>query len=53
MHRKVVRYSQSGKGGVSFIISEFFGVEISKDEAVKFGHIIKDESDRLKREWVS
>ena len=50
-YENVIRVnSQSGKGGVSFIISEFFGVEISKDEAVKFGHIIKDESDRLKRE---
>jgi 2-isopropylmalate synthase len=50
-YENVIRVnSQSGKGGVSFIISEFFGVEISKDEAIRFGHIIKDESDRLKRE---
>ncbi|QKF72875.1 2-isopropylmalate synthase [Aliarcobacter faecis] len=42
--------SQSGKGGVSFIISEFFGVDMSKDETIKFGQIIKEESDRLKRE---
>ncbi|WP_418179865.1 2-isopropylmalate synthase [Aliarcobacter lanthieri] len=42
--------SQSGKGGVSFIISEFFGVNMNKDETIKFGYIIKDESDRLKRE---
>ncbi len=50
-YENVIRVnSQSGKGGVSFIISEFFGVEINKDEAIRFGHIIKDESDRLKRE---
>ena len=50
-YEKVIRVnSQSGKGGASFIISEFLGVEMNKDEAIKFGHIIKEESDRLKRE---
>ena len=50
-YENVIRVnSQSGKGGISFIISEFFGVNISKDEAIKFGQIIKDESDKLKRE---
>ena len=50
-YEKVIRVnSQSGKGGASFIISEFLGVELNKDEAIKFGHIIKEESDRLKRE---
>lgn len=50
-YEKVIRVnSQSGKGGASFIISEFLGVEMSKDEAIKFGLVIKEESDRLKRE---
>lgn len=50
-YENVIRVnSQSGKGGISFIISEFFGVNMSKDEAIKFGQIIKDESDKLKRE---
>lgn len=50
-YEKIIRInSQSGKGGASFIISEFLGVEMNKDEAIKFGHIIKEESDKLKRE---
>ena len=50
-YEKVIRVnSQSGKGGASFIISEFLGVNMSKDEAIKFGFFIKEESDRLKRE---
>lgn len=50
-YEKVIRVnSQSGKGGASFIISEFLGVEMNKDEAIKFGHIIKEETDKLKRE---
>lgn len=50
-YENVIRVnSQSGKGGISFIISEFFGVNMSKDEAIKFGQIIKNESDKLKRE---
>ncbi len=50
-YEKVIRVnSQSGKGGASFIISEFLGVEMNKDEAIKFGLIIKEESDKLKRE---
>ena len=50
-YEKVIRVnSQSGKGGASFIISEFLGVNMSKDEAIKFGLVIKEESDRLKRE---
>ncbi len=50
-YEKVIRVnSQSGKGGVAFIISEFFEVQMSKDEAIKFGEIIKEESDKLKRE---
>ncbi|MDD2887977.1 MAG: 2-isopropylmalate synthase [Aliarcobacter sp.] len=50
-YEKVIRVnSQSGKGGASFIISEFLGVNMNKDEAIKFGLVIKDESDKLKRE---
>ena len=50
-YEKVIRVnSQSGKGGASFIISEFLGVNMNKDEAIKFGLVIKEESDRLKRE---
>lgn len=50
-YENVIRVnSQSGKGGISFIISEFFGVNMSKNETIKFGNIIKNESDRLKRE---
>jgi 2-isopropylmalate synthase len=50
-YEKVIRVnSQSGKGGASFIISEFLGVNMSKEEAIKFGDIIKEESDKLKRE---
>jgi 2-isopropylmalate synthase len=50
-YEKVIRVnSQSGKGGISFIISEFFGVQMSKEESIKFGDVIKEESDKLKRE---
>lgn len=50
-YEKVIRVnSQSGKGGASFIISEFLGVNMSKDEVIKFGLVIKNESDKLKRE---
>lgn len=50
-YEKIIRInSQSGKGGASFIISEFLGVEMNKNEAIKFGHVIKEESDKLKRE---
>lgn len=50
-YEKIIRInSQSGKGGASFIISEFLGVNMNKDEAIKFGLVIKEESDRLKRE---
>ncbi|QKF81551.1 2-isopropylmalate synthase [Halarcobacter ebronensis] len=42
--------SQSGKGGVSFIISEFFKEKLTKDEAIKFGILVKEESDKLQRE---
>ena len=46
-YEKVIRInSQSGKGGVSFIINEFLGVAMSKEEAIEFGKVIKEESDK-------
>jgi 2-isopropylmalate synthase len=39
---KVVRInSQSGKGGVAFVIKEVLGVELSKEESIGFGKIVK------------
>jgi 2-isopropylmalate synthase len=50
-YEQVIRVnSQSGKGGVSFIISEFFGVKMSKEEEIAFGKIIKKASDEKKKE---
>ncbi|MEW6551205.1 MAG: 2-isopropylmalate synthase [Campylobacterota bacterium] len=50
-YEQVIRInSQSGKGGVAFIISEFFGHDMSKDEMIAFGKIIKEESDEKGRE---
>lgn len=44
---KVVRInSQSGKGGADFIISQSLGQQMSKDEARKFGKIVKETSDK-------
>jgi len=53
-YEKVVRInSQSGKGGADFIISEFFGKKMSKEEARKFGKIVKSESDKKAKELTS
>ena len=50
-YEQVIRVnSQAGKGGVSFIISEFFGVKMSKEEEIAFGKIIKKASDEKKKE---
>jgi 2-isopropylmalate synthase len=50
-YEKIIRInSQSGKGGVRFIISEFFGEELSNNQAIELGNIIKEETDKLKRE---
>jgi 2-isopropylmalate synthase len=50
-YEKVVRInSQSGKGGADFIVSHFFGEKMSKDEARKFGKIVKAESDKKGQE---
>ena len=46
-YEKVIRInSQSGKGGASFIVSEFLGVNLSKKDAVEFGKIVKEVSDK-------
>lgn len=42
--------SQSGKGGVSFIISEFFEVTMTKNEEIEFGKVVKIASDKKKQE---
>ena len=42
--------SQSGKGGASFIISEFFEVTMSKNEEIEFGKVVKIASDKKKQE---
>ena len=42
--------SQSGKGGVAFIIEEFFNENLSKETSIKFGKIVKKQSDTLQRE---
>lgn len=50
-YEKVIRVnSQSGKGGVSFIISEFFNVKMTKEEEIQFGKIIKKFSDNKNQE---
>ena len=46
-YEKVIRInSQSGKGGASFIISEFLGIDMSKKESIEFGRILKEVSDK-------
>ena len=42
--------SQSGKGGVSFIISEFFNKKLSNEESKEFGIMVKKQSDKVQRE---
>ncbi|WP_321468239.1 2-isopropylmalate synthase [Halarcobacter sp.] len=50
-YENVIRVnSQSGKGGVAFIISEFFGDELDKEKAKGFGLLVKKQSDKLQRE---
>jgi len=46
-YEKVIRInSQSGKGGASFIVSEFLGINMSKKDSIEFGKIIKEISDK-------
>jgi 2-isopropylmalate synthase len=50
-YEQVIRVnSQSEKGGLSFIISEFFGVKMSKEEEIEFEKIIKKALDKKKKE---
>jgi len=46
-YEKVIRInSQSGKGGASFIISEFLGIQMSKERSIEFGKIVNTISDK-------
>ncbi|WCL50027.1 2-isopropylmalate synthase [Leptospira sp. GIMC2001] len=50
-YTSVVRInSQSGKGGVSFILEKDFGISLSKEEKKIFGQVVKDYSDSQGRE---
>jgi 2-isopropylmalate synthase len=50
-YENVIRVnSQSGKGGVAFIISEFFGDDLDKQQAKEFGLLVKKNSDKVQRE---
>ena len=50
-YSKVIRVnSQSGKGGSDFIISHFLGEKMTKEQAKRFGIIVKIESDKKGRE---
>jgi 2-isopropylmalate synthase len=50
-YREVIRVnSQSGKGGVAYLLESQFGIELPKDLQREFGPIANDEVDRLGRE---
>ena len=50
-YREVIRVnSQSGKGGVAYLLESEFGIEIPKEMQREFGPIANDEVDRLGRE---
>jgi len=50
-YREVIRVnSQSGKGGVSYLLESEFGVELPKEMQREFGPIANEEVDRLGRE---
>ncbi|HHY87069.1 MAG TPA: 2-isopropylmalate synthase [Verrucomicrobia bacterium] len=50
-YREVIRVnSQSGKGGVAYLLENEFGIELPKDMQRDFGPIANDEVDRLGRE---
>jgi len=50
-YREVIRVnSQSGKGGVAYLLESEFGVVLPKDMQREFGPIANDEVDRLGRE---
>jgi len=50
-YREVIRVnSQSGKGGVAYLLESEFGIEIPKEMQREFGPIANNEVDRLGRE---
>jgi 2-isopropylmalate synthase len=50
-YREVIRVnSQSGKGGVAYLLESEFGIELPKDLQREFGPIANDEVDRIGRE---
>jgi 2-isopropylmalate synthase len=50
-YREVIRVnSQSGKGGVAYLLESEFGIELPKDMQREFGPIANDEVDTLGRE---
>jgi len=50
-YREVIRVnSQSGKGGVAYLLETEFGIELPKELQREFGPIANDEVDRLGRE---
>ncbi|HEY6169586.1 MAG TPA: 2-isopropylmalate synthase, partial [Verrucomicrobiae bacterium] len=50
-YREVIRVnSQSGKGGVAYLLESEFGIELPKDMQREFGPIANDEVDALGRE---
>lgn len=50
-YREVIRVnSQSGKGGVAYLLESQFGIELPKDLQREFGPIANEEVDRLGRE---
>lgn len=50
-YREVIRVnSQSGKGGVAFLLESRFGIYLPRDLQREFGPIANDEVDRLGRE---
>ncbi len=50
-YREVIRVnSQSGKGGVAYLLETEFGIELPKEMQREFGPIANDEVDRIGRE---
>ena len=50
-YREVIRVnSQSGKGGVAYLLESEFGISLPKDMQREFGPIANDEVDKLGRE---
>ncbi len=50
-YREVIRVnSQSGKGGVAYLLEAEFGIEVPKEMQREFGPIANEEVDRLGRE---